>query len=92
MILRLPAGEVEAKPRDATPGNNYVGLDVTEEVTFNPDLVKGQDVKRQTAELKAAKHCICLENGEDRSSEALLEYWQEVTVILSRVLVVGWWE
>lgn len=26
VILRLPAGEVEAKPRDATPGNNYVGL------------------------------------------------------------------
>ena len=27
---------------------------------------------------------------EDRSSEALLEHWQEVTVIPSRVLVVGW--
>ena len=24
--LRLPAGVVEAKPGDAAPGNNYVGL------------------------------------------------------------------
>lgn len=39
---------------------------------------------------KGSKALHVLGEWEDRSSEALLEYWQEVTVILGRVLVVGW--